>query len=69
MSVVVIAHRKLRERIDRYKLLSSHRMGVNKMQFQVEFNETDLFVYPDTEFEKGLEIMLPSVIPINTLPA
>lgn len=52
----VIAHKKLRDRIDRYKLLSSHRAGVNQMQFQVEFNENDLFVYPDTEFEDRLEV-------------
>ena len=52
----IIGHRHLRDRIDKNKLLEAHRIGTDKKQFQVEFEQTDLFVYPDLEFTDRLEI-------------
>jgi glyoxylase-like metal-dependent hydrolase (beta-lactamase superfamily II) len=52
----VIGHRNLRERINKNKLLEGHRVGTDKRQFQVEFDQADLFVYPDVEFQDRMEI-------------
>jgi len=52
----VIGHRNLRARINKNKLLEGHRVGTDKRQFQVDFDQADLFVYPDTEFEDRLQI-------------
>ena len=52
----VIGHRNLRERINKNKLLEGHRVGTDKRQFQVDFDQADLFVYPDIEFQDRLEI-------------
>jgi len=52
----VIAHRNLRERIDKNKLMEAHRTGTDKRQFQVEMDFQDEFVYADVEFTDRLEI-------------
>ena len=52
----VIGHRNLRNRIDKNKMLEGHRIGTDKKQFQAEFDQRDLFVYPDVEFEDRLTL-------------
>ncbi len=52
----VIAHRNLRERIDKNKLMEGHRTGTDRKQFQVEMDFKDEFVYADVEFADRLEI-------------
>ncbi|MGD9042339.1 MAG: alkyl sulfatase dimerization domain-containing protein [Desulfobacterales bacterium] len=52
----VIGHKNLRWRIDKNKMLEAHRIGTDKKQFQVEFDQTDLFVYPDIEFEDRIDV-------------
>ena len=52
----VIGHKNLRWRIDKNKMLEAHRIGTDKKQFQVEFDQTDLFVYPDIEFEDRMDV-------------
>jgi glyoxylase-like metal-dependent hydrolase (beta-lactamase superfamily II) len=52
----VIGHKNLRWRIDKNKMLEAHRVGTDKKQFQVEFDQTDLFVYPDIEFEDRIDV-------------
>jgi glyoxylase-like metal-dependent hydrolase (beta-lactamase superfamily II) len=52
----VIGHRNLRDRINKNKLLEGHRIGTDKKQFQVDFEQRDLFVYADIEFTDRLEV-------------
>lgn len=52
----VIGHRNLRERINKNKLLEGHRLATDRRQFQVVFEQPDLFVYPDVEFQERLQI-------------
>ncbi len=52
----VVGHKNLRWRIDKNKMLEAHRVGTDKRQFQVEFDQTDLFVYPDIEFEDRIAV-------------
>jgi alkyl sulfatase BDS1-like metallo-beta-lactamase superfamily hydrolase len=52
----VIGHRNLRDRINKNKFLEGHRVLTDKKQFQVEFDQTDIFVYPDLEFQERLEV-------------
>jgi glyoxylase-like metal-dependent hydrolase (beta-lactamase superfamily II) len=52
----VVGHKNLRWRIDKNKMLEEHRVGTDKKQFQVDFDQTDLFVYPDLEFENRIDV-------------
>ena len=52
----VVGHKNLRWRINKNKMLEAHRVGTDKKQFQVELDQTDLFVYPDIEFEDRIDV-------------
>ncbi len=52
----IVGHKNLRLRIDKNKMLEAHRIGTDKKQFQVDFDQTDLFVYPDIEFEDRIDV-------------
>ena len=52
----VVGHKNLRWRIEKNKMLEAHRIGTDKKQFQVDFDQTDLFVYPDIEFEDRIDV-------------
>lgn len=52
----VVAHRRMRERINRYKRFDAYRKKTDRTQFQVEFDQTDAFVYADIEVDERLEI-------------
>ena len=54
----VIGHRNLKERIHKNQLLEGHRLATDKRQFQVEFEQPDVFVYPDVEFQERFEFGL-----------
>ena len=52
----VIAHRNLRARIDKNKLMEAHRSETDKKQFQVDMDFKEEFVYANVEFTDRLEI-------------
>lgn len=52
----IVGHKNLRWRIDKNKMLEAHRIGTDKKQFQVDFDQTDLFVYPNIEFEDRIDV-------------
>lgn len=54
----VIGHKNLKDRINKNKLLEGHRLFTDKRQFQIAFDQPDVFVYPDVEFDDRLEIQL-----------
>ena len=54
----VIAHRNLRARIDKNKLMEAHRSGTDKKQFQVDMDFKEEFVYANVEFTDRLEIAI-----------
>ena len=54
----VIGHKNLKDRIAKNKLLEGHRLFTDKRQFQVAFDQPDVFVYPDVQFDERLEIRL-----------
>ena len=54
----VIAHRNLRARIDKNKLMEAHRSGTDKKQFQVDMIFKEEFVYANVEFTDRLEITI-----------
>ncbi len=54
----VIAHRNLRVRIDKNKMMEVHRSGTDKKQFQVDIDIKEEFVYANVEFTDRLEIAI-----------
>jgi alkyl sulfatase BDS1-like metallo-beta-lactamase superfamily hydrolase len=54
----VIAHRNLRARIDKNKMMEAHRTGTDKKQFQVSMDFKEEFVFPNVEFQDRLEIAI-----------
>jgi len=54
----VIGHRNLKDRIHKNQLLEGHRLATDKRQFQVDFEQPDVFVYPDVEFQERFEFGL-----------
>jgi len=54
----VIAHRNLRARIDKNKMMEGHRSGTDKKQFQFDMKLKEEFVYANVEFTDRLEITI-----------
>jgi len=54
----VIGHKNLKDRIRKNQLLEGHRLATDKRQFQVDFEQPDVFVYPDVEFQDRFEFRL-----------
>jgi glyoxylase-like metal-dependent hydrolase (beta-lactamase superfamily II) len=54
----VIGHRNLKDRIHKNQLLEGHRLATDKRQFQIDFEQPDVFVYPDVEFQERFEFRL-----------
>jgi glyoxylase-like metal-dependent hydrolase (beta-lactamase superfamily II) len=54
----VIGHRNLKDRIHKNKLLEGHRLATDRRQFQADFEQPDVFVYPDVEFQERFEFRL-----------
>jgi glyoxylase-like metal-dependent hydrolase (beta-lactamase superfamily II) len=54
----VIGHRNLKDRIHKNQMLEGHRLATDKRQFQVDFEQPDVFVYPDVEFQERFEFRL-----------
>lgn len=51
----VIAHKNLKARIDKNKMMEGHRSGTDKKQFQVDMELNEDFVYADVEFTDRIE--------------
>ena len=54
----VIGHKNLKDRIRKNQLLEGHRLATDRRQFQVDFEQPDVFVYPDVEFQERFEFRL-----------
>jgi glyoxylase-like metal-dependent hydrolase (beta-lactamase superfamily II) len=54
----VIGHGNLKDRIHKNQLLEGHRLATDKRQFQIDFEQPDVFVYPDVEFQERFEFRL-----------
>ncbi len=52
----VIAHKNLRDRIDKNKMMEGHRSGTDKKQFQFDMKLKEEFVYANVEFMDRLEV-------------
>jgi glyoxylase-like metal-dependent hydrolase (beta-lactamase superfamily II) len=54
----VLGHKNLKDRIRKNQLLEGHRLATDRRQFQVDFEQPDVFVYPDVEFQERFEFRL-----------